>query len=237
MEAKNRWGNIKENKYSWITAIISHLLIIFFIFNSKGCMEIQLPPEFTLQEVVMDFTLPPDPTEMGGGDEGATKPVENPQPPSGKEETIQEESPVESSSGPTETESNDPKYNTSNLFGQGNSSQGTEQGSGQGMGSGTGPGTGGDGYGDGKNRQVIGNPEPDNSKKWEGFVMIEFIIDRNGDVISAKPLFPHPKTTITLSNSDKNFIAADCKKKFKFTKSSNPNSKDKVYRRLQYALE
>ena len=105
------------------------------------------------------------------------------------------------------------------------------------MGGGTGPGTGGDGYGDGKDRQVKGNPKPDNSKKWVGFVMIEFIIDYNGDVISARALHPHPKTTITLSSSDKKFIEADCKKKFKFTKSSNPNSKDKVYRRLQYALE
>ena len=237
MDTNTRWDKIKRNKYSWITAIILHLLAVFFIINSKGCVEIQIPPKFTLEEVVMDFTLPPDPTEMGGGDEGASKPNKTPEPPKGKEETVQEESPVESSSGPTETESEEPKLNTSDLFGQGNSNQGTGEGGGQGMGGGTGPGTGGDGYGDGKDRQVKGNPKPDNSKKWVGFVMIEFIIDYNGDVISARALHPHPKTTITLSREDKKFIEADCKKKFKFTKSSNPNSKDKVYRRLQYALE
>ena len=128
MDNNTRWDKIKRNKYSWITAIILHLLAVFFIINSKGCVEIQIPPKFTLEEVVMDFTLPPDPTEMGGGDEGASKPNKTPEPPKGKEETVQEESPVESSSGPTETESEEPKLNTSDLFGQGNSNQGTGEG-------------------------------------------------------------------------------------------------------------
>ena len=57
----------------------------------------------------------------------------------------------------------------------------------RGIGTGDGPDTGG-GMGDGKGRQVIGNPELANPKNWEGFVMVQFIIDASGNVISTKVL-------------------------------------------------
>ena len=102
------------------------------------------------------------------------------------------------------------------------------------MGDGDGPNTGG-GIGDGKGRQVIGDPELINLKnKWVGFVMVEFIIDRNGKTISTKVLHPHPKTTITLLSSEKTFIEEDCKKKFKFTPSSTAKEKDRVFKRMEY---
>ena len=67
--------------------------------------------------------------------------------------------------------------------------------------------------------------------------MVEFIIDRNGTVISTRVLHPHPKTSITLSNSDKKFIEKDCKAKFKFTPSSSAKMKDRVFKQMEYTLE
>ena len=245
MDFKKRWENIKENKYSWITAIVSHILIVFFIIYSKGCMEIQLPPEFTLQEVVMDFTEPPKPIEKGGGDEGASKPVENPQPPSGKEESTQEESPVESSDGSTDTES-DPKYNTSDLFGQGNSNQGTGEGGGDGMGDGTGPNTQGTGLGNGDyrtiNSRTLNNPGQGLNEaeaiKWNGgYVMVKFIILTSGRVDKATVLKTHAKTTITMTNAQKKMIEKQCKDNFKFDPISSSKGKEQVVLRIQFQFE
>ncbi len=246
MSSKSRWENIKENKYSWITAILSHILIIFFIIYSKGCMEIQLPPEFTLQEVVMDFTEPPKkPIEKGGGDEGASKPVEDPEPPSGKEESTQEDSPVESSDGSTDTES-DPKYNTSDLFGEGNSDQGTGEGGGDGMGDGTGPNTQGTGLGNGDyrtiNSRTLKNPGEGSAAaeaiKWNGgYVMVKFIILTNGKVDKATVLRTHEQTSITMTNAQKSMIEKQCKQNFKFDPVSSSKGKEQVVLRIQFQFE
>jgi hypothetical protein len=246
MDAKTRWDKIKKHKYSWITAIVSHILIVFFIFNSKGCVEIQLPPEFTLQEVVMDFTEPPKkPIEKGGGDEGASKPVEDPEPPSGKEESTQDESPVESSDGSTDTES-DPKYNTSNLFGEGNSDQGTGDGGGDGMGDGTGPNTQGTGLGNGDyrtiNSRTLKNPGEGSAAaeaiKWNGgYVMVKFIILINGKVDKATVLRTHAQTSITMTNAQKSMIEKQCKQNFKFDPVSSSKGKEQVVLRIQFQFE
>ena len=231
-----------DKRIGWMATAVVHVCLLLFIFLSKGCGEIQDPPQFTLEElIVLDFS------ESGGGNAGAppkTKPVEEVS--SSKEEVTQEESPVETqsgnvgdnASGEQEAEVEAPKNDFSDLFGSGtsNSGSGSGQGSGGGMGTGDGPNTGG-GIGEGAGRGVIGNPQLDNSPKWEGFVMVEFIIDRNGNVISTKVLHPHPKTTITLSTSDKRFIEKDCKNKFKFTPSSKAETKDRVFKRMKYALE
>jgi hypothetical protein len=231
-----------DKRTGWVITVIIHLGLLLFIFLNKGCVQIQDPPQFTLEElIVLDFS------ESGGGNAGAppkTTPVEAES--SSKEEATQEESPVETqsgnvqgdASGEEEAEVEDPKNDFSDLFGSGtsNSGSGSSDGSEGGMGTGDGPNTGG-GVGDGAGRGVIGNPQLDNSPKWVGYVMVEFIIDRTGNVTSTKVLHPHPKTTITLSSSDKKFIEKDCKSKFKFTPSSKAEMKDRVFKRMKYALE
>ena len=231
-----------DNRIGWITTAILHIGLFLLIFLNKGCGEIQDPPQFTLEElIVLDFS------ESGGGSSGASAEV-TPQEveSSSKEEITQEESIVETESGNVEgeatgedeQETQEPKNNFSNLFGNGNNDNGNQSasGSGTGMGTGDGPNTGG-GIGDGAGRGVIGKPELDNSPRWEGRVMVEFIIDRNGNVISTRVLHPHPKTSITLSNSDKKFIEKDCKAKFKFTPSSSAKPKDRVFKQMEYTLE
>ena len=64
--------------------------------------------------------------------------------------------------------------------------------------------------------------------------MVQFIIDTDGNVLEAKVLYPHPKTTITLSSSDQKFIADDCKLKFKFTSTSSGIQKDRLVKRIKY---
>lgn len=232
-----------DKRTGWIVTVIIHIGLLLFIFLNKGCVQIQDPPQFTLEElIVLDFS------ESGGGNAGAPPkitPIEAES--SSKEEATQEDSPVESqsgnvegsASGEQEAEVDEPKNDFSDLFGSGNSNNGngSGEGSGGGMGTGDGPGTGG-GIGDGSGRGVIGNPEVINlNNKWEGYVMVEFIIDRNGNVVSTKVLHPHPKTTITLSSIDKKFIENDCKSKFKFTPSSKAEVKDRVFKRMKYTLE
>ena len=128
-----------------------------------------------------------------------------------------------------------PKNDFSNLFGKGSgdNKSGNGEGEGTGIGSGKGPNTGG-GIGDGKGRQVVGNPELSNAKNWVGFVMVQFIIDPAGNVIETKVLYPHDKTTVTLSSLDQKFIEEDCKIKFKFTPSSSGVQKERLVKRIQY---
>ena len=234
----------KDNRLGIIISIALHLFLLIAIFFSKGCMELQNPPQFTLEEVItLDFS------DAGGGSPGSASP--NPT-------TVQEEAPAEKvitqqespvavkSSNSTiknENASNKaeinkapkPKNDFSNLFGKGNgdSEAGNGEGEGAGIGTGKGPNTGG-GVGTGKGRQVVGNPELDNPKNWVGFVMVQFTIDKQGNVIETKVLYPHSKTTITLTSMDQKFIANDCKMKFKFTPTSSGITKDRLVKRIQY---
>ena len=178
----------KDNRLGIIISIILHLFLLIAIFFSKGCMELQNPPQFTLEEVItLDFS------DAGGGSPGSASPT----PPTVEEEApakkviTQEESPVavkssnstikneNTSSKKTETkEAPKPKNDFSSLFGKGSgeSKAGNGEGEGTGIGTGKGPNTGG-GVGTGKGRQVVGNPELDNPKNLVGFVMVQFTID------------------------------------------------------------
>jgi hypothetical protein len=206
-------------------------------------MELQNPPQFTLEEVIiLDFS------DAGGGSPGSASSTPPNKEESSSEKVItQEESPVavkssnstiknENASNKAETkEAPKPKNDFSNLFGKGNgdSKAGNSEGEGTGIGTGKGPNTGG-GVGTGKGRQVVGNPELDNPKNWVGFVMVQFTIDEQGNVLETKVLYPHSKTTITLTSMDQKFIANDCKMKFKFTPTSSGITKDRLVKRIQY---
>ena len=234
----------KDNQLGIIISVVVHLFLLVSIFFSKGCMELQNPPQFTLEEVItLDFS------DAGGGSPGSASPT----PPTIEEESpaekviTQEESPVtikssnsnvknESASEKAETkEAPKPKNDFSSLFGKGNgeSEEGNGEGEGTGIGTGKGPNTGG-GVGTGKGRQVVGNPKLDNPKNWVGYVMVQFTIDVEGNVLETKVLYPHSKTTITLTSSDQKFIANDCKLKFKFTPTSSGITKDRLVKRIQY---
>ena len=119
----------KDNRLGIIISIILHLFLLIAIFFSKGCMELQNPPQFTLEEVItLDFS------DAGGGSPGSASPT----PPTVEEEApaekviTQEESPVavkssnstikneNTSSKKTETkEAPKPKNDFSSLFGKG----------------------------------------------------------------------------------------------------------------------
>jgi len=235
----------KDNRLGIIISIILHIFLLIAIFFSKGCMELQNPPQFTLEEVItLDFS------DAGGGSPGSASPT----PPTVEEEApaekviTQEESPVAvKSSNSTiknentsskKKESNEapkPKNDFSSLFGKGSgeSKAGNGEGEGTGIGTGKGPNTGG-GVGTGKGRQVVGTPELDNPKNWVGFVMVQFTIDELGNVLETKVLYPHSKTTVTLTSIDQKFIANDCKMKFKFTPTSSGITKDRLVKRIQY---
>ena len=205
----------KDNRIGWTISIVVHIGLLSIIFLGKGCVEIQNPPQFTLEEVItLDFS------DMGGGRQGSSSPTktqpvaETPAP----KVVTQEESPVSTTSSTSNTPSTEPsqevsepvqqaKYNLAGVLGQGsgNDNSGDGQGEGSGIGTGKGPNTGG-GLGDGKGRQVVGDPELANPKNWVGYVMVQFIIDANGNVISTKALYPHPKTSISLTSTDKQFI-------------------------------
>jgi len=232
-----------DNRIGWIISILMHSGLFAIIVFNKSCEGIQNPPQFTLEEVVtLDFS------EQGGGRQGSSSSspkktvAENPAP----KEITQDESPVSTTTSTSNTPSETPdeevsepveqaKYNLTGAFGQGggNNSSGNGQSEGSGIGTGKGPNTGG-GLGDGKGRQVVGTPELANPKNWVGYVMVQFTIDADGNVISTKALYPHSKTTVTLTSGDKRFIENDCKNKFKFTPSSKGSEKDILSKRIQY---
>ena len=233
----------KNNRLGIIISIVLHLFLLIAIFFSKGCMELQNPPQFTLEEVItLDFS------DAGGGSPGSASPTPTTVQEEAPAEKVitQEESPVavkssnsniknENASNKATNEAPKPKNDFSSLFGKGNgdSEAGNGEGEGSGIGTGKGPNTGG-GVGSGKGRQVVGNPELDNPKNWVGFVMVQFTIDEQGNVLETKVLYPHSKTTITLTSMDQKFIANDCKMKFKFTPTSSGITKDRLVKRIQY---
>ena len=237
----------KNNRLGIIISIFLHLSLLIAIFFSKGCMELQNPPQFTLEEVItLDFS------DTGGGSQGSASPTP---------QTVEEEAPAEKvitqkestvtvkSSNSTIKNKNTskkaetkevpkPKNDFSSLFGKGNGDSEAGNGDSEGtvIGTGKGPNTGG-GFGTGKGRQVVGNPELDNPKNWVGFVMVQFTIDEQGNVLETKVLYPHSKTTITLTSIDQKFIANDCKMKFKFTPTSSGITKDRLVKRIEYIIK
>ena len=75
----------KNNRTGFIISVVVHMSLLLLIFFSKGCMEIQNPPQFTLEEVItIDFS------DAGGGNPGSSQPLKpevNEQPPAEKEIT------------------------------------------------------------------------------------------------------------------------------------------------------
>ena len=101
----------KDNRLGIIISIALHLFLLIAIFFSKGCMELQNPPQFTLEEVItLDFS------DAGGGSPGSASPT----PPTAEEEApaekviTQEESPVavKSSNSTTKNENATKKTET-----------------------------------------------------------------------------------------------------------------------------
>lgn len=236
----------KNNRTGIIVSVSIHLFLLILIFFSRGCMEIQNPPQFTLEEVItIDFS------DAGGGSPGSSVPTPTELTPETKseKEVTQQESPVTVNSSNSKTSNKkpeaakeveeekepSPKNDFSNLFGKGSgdSKSGNGDGEGTGIGTGKGPNTGG-GIGDGKGRQVMGNPELSNPKNWVGFVMVQFVIDPDGNVLDTKVLYPHNKTSVTLTSLEQKYIENDCKSKFKFTPSASGISKERLVKRIQY---
>ena len=60
----------KNDNIGLVISIVVHISILFIIFFSKGFVEIQNPPQFTLEEVItIDFS------DAGGGNPGSSSPV------------------------------------------------------------------------------------------------------------------------------------------------------------------
>ena len=130
----------KDNRIGIIISVVLHISILIFIFFSKGCMEIQNPPQFTLEEViVIDFS------DAGGGSTGSSspQPIEITSIPSSEKEVTQEESTVTVSTNNSKVKSEEPakeikeespepapKNDFSNLFGKGSGNK--EGGNGEG---------------------------------------------------------------------------------------------------------
>ena len=92
---------LKDKRIGWATTIIVHVILIVFIFFSKGCVEIQNPPQFTLEEIItLDFS-----SDKGGGSDGSSsKETQKESSSSNKEEVVQDESPVVDQPGLIEEE-------------------------------------------------------------------------------------------------------------------------------------
>ncbi|MCB9197549.1 MAG: TonB family protein [Flavobacteriales bacterium] len=245
--------NPKYNRTGKIVATVVVLLILLmsFMVNIDPPMKM---PEVPKEEIVavLDFTPP---TNAGGGASGGSEtPAETkqedaapdkhttPKDPEPEQTTQKEESPV--TTKPT-TNSNP---NNGNGSGQdpaisgnpfGGSGGGNDGGNGNGngdngVGVGDGPGIGG-GVGDGSGRLVLEEPHISNPVQDQGRVMLELIIDRNGNVISAKVLKTHSMTTTT---NPAHFDAAQkAAKDWKFNKDPNGPEKQKVYKSINFTLD
>ena len=145
--------------------------------------------------------------------------------------------PAESSSESDGEGSGDSPAISGNPFG--GSGGGTGGGDGQGTnGTGVGPGDGpgiGDGVGDGSGRLVIEEPNITNPVQDEGRVMLELIIDRDGNVTSVKVLKSHSLTTTT--NTSHFDAAKKAAWKWKFNKDPNGSAKQKLYKSINFTLD
>ena len=166
----------KDNRIGIIiSVVIHHISILIFIFFSKGCMEIQNPPQFTLEEViVIDFS------DAGGGSPGnsSPQPIEETSTQSSEKEVTQEESTVTVSTNNSKVKSEEPAKEIKEespeqllkmilviyLVRDNPIKKVNGEGEGTGIGTGKGPNTGG-GVGDGKGRLVLGKPELSNPKR------------------------------------------------------------------------
>lgn len=242
----------KYNRTGKITGTVIVLLLLFlsFMFDIDPPMLVLDDQEEEEVLAVLDYT-----NAGGGSSGGSEKPAETvkedaapetpntPQNSQPETNTQVEESPVHetpqttSSTSDGEGTSQTPAHDFGGLFdGSGGGNDGGD-GSGtgdNGVGPGDGPGTGG-GVGDGTGRLVIEEPHISNPVQDEGRVMLELLIDRDGNVISVKVLESHSLTTTT---NPAHFKAA--KKAawdWKFNKDPNGAEKQKLYKSINFTLD
>lgn len=227
-------------------ALIFLILMLLFLFFVKVK---QTDPPYPQEEVVMimDYS-----DNGGGGSSGGHEQIAEEEASSAKEQnsdtqesseeqvaTQEEESPVEtpshdtpsSSDGSGESTTNEnPKYDFGNAFGHGGGENGGDGNGtdGNGDGNGSGPNIG-DGYGDGEGRKVVKYPDFDNPTQEEGKVMVEVVIDRDGNVTKSKYLANHQYTNT--SNLTLLKKAQEVAKQFKFDK--NPTGAKLQVKRIQ----
>ena len=194
------------------TAFVLLILLMSFMLNIDPPMLV--PDEEEEEEVlaVLDFT------NAGGGSAGGSEtfkedPVEDAAPdkndvqtdPVPDQTTQTEPSPVvtkpSQNSSPADGggTSQKPANDFGSVFGgNGGGQNGGSGGGSDGTGVGTNGGPGiGNGIGDGESRIPVKNPVVKNPVQDEGRVMLELIIDRDGNVISVKVLKSHSLTTTT----------------------------------------
>lgn len=231
------------------TVVVLLILLMSFMLNVDPPMKM---PEEEKEEVVavLDFT-----NAGGGSSGGSEKPAEKPQDdaapdkpttpkdPEPEQTTQKEPSPVVSkpstNSSPSDGEgqSQTPAMDFGSLFGGSGGGENGGDGSGEdgnGVGPGSGPGIG-TGVGDGSGRIVMEEPHIVNPVQDEGRVMLELIIDRDGNVISAKVLKSHSLTTTT---NQAHFDAAQkAAKDWKFNKDLKGPEKQKLYKSINFTLD
>lgn len=101
-------------------------------------------------------------------------------------------------------------------------------------GSENGPGIG-SGMASGSDRKVVKEPEIDNPTEEEGRVMLDLIIDQEGDVISVKVLSTHRLTT---TDNPILFKAAEkAAWDWKFSKDPNGPEKQRLYKAITFTID
>lgn len=244
--------NPKYNRTGKITGATVVILLLFLSFMFEMDPPMLIPEEEEEEEVlaILDYT-----NAGGGSSGGSEKPAEtaeedaapdnqetvtDPQP---EQNTQIEESPVytppanASSESDGEGSSQTPANDWGNPFGGtgGGQDGGNGGGSGDGgVGPGDGPGIGG-GIGSGEGRLVLEEPSITNPVQDEGRVMVELIIDRDGNVTSVKVLKSHSLTTTT--NPEHFKVAEKAAWKWKFNKDPNGEAKQKLYKSINFTLD
>ncbi len=244
--------NKKYNRIGKIVATAVMLLVVLMSFMIKIDPPMLIPEEPEDEIVaVLDYTpINAGGASSGGSDTFKEKPEEDAAPdkettetdPIPEENTQTEPSPVvtkpsnNSSSADGQGSSQTPAVSGNPFGGTGGGENGGD-GSGQdgtGVGAGNGPGIG-NGVGDGESRIPVKNPEVKNPVQAEGRVMLELIIDRDGNVISVKVLKSHSLTTTT--NEDHFKTAEKAAWDWEFNKDPNGAAKQKLYKSINFTLD
>ena len=231
------------------TAFVLLILLMSFMYRIDPPMKV---PEEPKEEVVavLDFT------NAGGGSSGGSETFkEIPEEDAAPDKNDVQTDPVPEANTQTDPSPvvTKPSQNSSTSNGSGTSQKpandfgglfggnggGENGGSGSGSnGTGVGPGDGpgiGNGIGDGESRIPVKNPVVKNPVQDEGRVMLELIIDRDGNVISVKVLKSHSLTTTT---NEAHFKTAEkAAWDWEFNKDPNGAAKQKLYKSINFTLD
>ncbi|MCB9187877.1 MAG: TonB family protein [Flavobacteriales bacterium] len=245
--------NPKYNRTGKITGATVVILLLFlsFMFDIDPPMLVQDEEEEEEEIVaILDYT-----NAGGGSSGGSEKPAETPEEDAAPDnhETVTDPQPVQNTqveespvyTPPTQASSESdgggssqtPANDWGNPFGGNGGGQDGGEGGGSGddgVGPGDGPGIGG-GVGSGDGRLVLEEPHITNPVQDEGRVMLELIIDRDGNVISVKVLKSHSLTTTT---NPAHFEAAkNAAWKWKFNKDPQGAEKQKLFKSINFTLD